>query len=75
MSGELTLAGMVKPVAGIREKILAACRARMAAVILPAANEADGRRDLRQRGAVRHQQSLREDDGRCPQGALPDVAA
>ncbi len=41
MTGELTLAGMVEPVAGIREKTLAACRARMAAVILPAANAAD----------------------------------
>ena len=41
MTGELTLGGQVEPVAGIREKVLAACRAEMATVILPAANEAD----------------------------------
>ena len=41
MTGELTLAGTVEPVAGIRKKTLAACRARMATVILPVANEAD----------------------------------
>ena len=41
MTGELTLAGMVESVAGIREKTLAACRARMTAVLLPAANAAD----------------------------------
>ena len=41
LTGELTLAGMVEPVAGVREKVLAACRARMTAVLLPAANAAD----------------------------------
>ena len=41
MTGELTLGGQVEPVAGIREKVLGACRARMATVILPAANEPD----------------------------------
>ena len=41
MSGELTLAGTVEPVASIREKVLAACRAGMTAVILPMANKAD----------------------------------
>ena len=41
MSGELTLAGTVERVAGIREKVLGACRAGMAAVVLPSANEAD----------------------------------
>ena len=41
MTGELTLGGQVEPVAGIREKVLAACRAGMATVVLPAANEAD----------------------------------
>ncbi len=40
-SGELTLAGTVEPVGGVRQKVLGACRARMAAVILPSANEAD----------------------------------
>ena len=41
MTGELTLGGQVEPVAGIREKVLAACRAGMATVVLPASNEAD----------------------------------
>ena len=41
MSGELTLAGTVEPVVGIREKVLGACRARMTAVVLPRGNEAD----------------------------------
>ena len=41
MTGELTLGGQVEPVAGIREKVQAACRAGMATVVLPAANEAD----------------------------------
>ena len=41
MTGELTLGGQVELVAGIREKVLAACWAGMATVVLPAANEAD----------------------------------
>ncbi len=41
MTGELTLTGQVLPVGGIREKIIAARRARLRAVILPAANRGD----------------------------------
>ena len=42
MTGELTLAGRVEPVAGIREKVLAASsRSGMTAVALPAANAPD----------------------------------
>ena len=41
MTGELTLGGQLEPVAGIREKVLAACRSGIATVVLPAANEAD----------------------------------
>jgi len=41
MTGELTLARTVEPVGGIREKVLGACRARMAAAVLPVANESD----------------------------------
>ena len=41
MTGKLTLWGQVEPVAGIRQKVLAACRAGMATVVLPAANEVD----------------------------------
>jgi ATP-dependent Lon protease len=42
MTGELTLTGMVLPVGGIREKIVAAKRAGIGEIILPA----DNRRDL-----------------------------
>jgi ATP-dependent Lon protease len=41
MTGELTLTGMVLPVGGIREKIVAAKRAGIAELILPEANRRD----------------------------------
>ncbi len=41
MTGELTLTGQVLPVGGIREKAIAARRARIKQVILPAANRGD----------------------------------
>ncbi len=41
MSGEITLTGRVLPVAGVREKVLAARRARVRTVILPARNRVD----------------------------------
>ena len=41
MTGELTLTGRVLPVGGIREKIIAARRAGMKELILPADNERD----------------------------------
>lgn len=41
MTGELNLSGMVMPVGGIKEKLLAARRANVRHVILPKANEAD----------------------------------
>jgi ATP-dependent Lon protease len=41
MTGELNLSGIVMPVGGIKEKLIAAKRANVRAVILPKANQAD----------------------------------
>ena len=75
MTGELTLGGQVEPVASIREKVLAACRAGMATVVLPAANEPDAGESF-PRGlpcgiSVRYASTIDE----VLEVALPDIVA
>jgi ATP-dependent Lon protease len=41
MTGEITLSGLVFPVGGLKEKILAAHRAGIRRIMLPSRNEAD----------------------------------
>src|SRR5204862_359109 len=46
MTGEITLSGHVLPVGGIKEKVLAARRAKIAELILPAQNEKNVKEDI-----------------------------
>lgn len=41
ITGEITLAGRVLPIGGVKEKILGAVRAGISTIVLPRSNEAD----------------------------------
>ena len=41
MTGEITLRGKLTPIGGVKEKILAAKRANITTLVLPAANQKD----------------------------------
>ena len=66
MTGELTLSGLVLPVGGIKEKLLAAHRAGMRRIIVPKDNESD---------LAKLPQTVREDLDITPVSTLVEVLA
>jgi ATP-dependent Lon protease len=72
MTGEVTLSGLVLPVGGIKEKVLAARRAGLRRVILPRDNETD-LRDLPANVRDEMEIVLAERVEDVLQAALPDV--
>jgi ATP-dependent Lon protease len=74
MTGEITLTGLVLPVGGIKEKVLAARRAGMKTVILPRDNEVD-LRELPEEVHNSLEFKLVETAEEALAVALPEVAA
>jgi ATP-dependent Lon protease len=73
MTGEITLTGLVLPVGGIKEKVLAARRAGVRHVILPRDNEVD-LRELPDNVRQELEFTLAERIEDVLAAALPDVA-
>jgi len=74
MTGELTLTGLVLPVGGIKEKLLAAHRSGFTQVILPRDNEAD-LRNLPDNVRDELQITLAETLDDVLQHAIPDLSS
>ena len=63
LSGEISLRGRILPVGGVKEKVLAACRAKLKQVILPERNRKDWEEvpaEVRQRIKVHFVQQVSE---------------
>jgi ATP-dependent Lon protease len=73
MTGEITLSGLVLPVGGIKEKVLAARRAGLRRVILPRENAKD-LRDLPEEVRNEIQFTLAERIEDVLKDAVPDLA-
>jgi ATP-dependent Lon protease len=73
MTGEITLSGLVLPVGGIKEKVLAARRAGIRRVILPKDNESD-LRDLPEEVGAAIEFVLAERIEEALTAALPELA-